>query len=1816
MRTKFQILLMALVLGASTINAATIFVDYSASGSNDGSTWADAYTILQSALDVAVSGDEIWVAKGAYLPTTKVVGTSDRAKAFQMVDGVAIYGGFAGTESAVSERTDYSYGETNETTLSGDFDNNDVVTGSGSTLAITGNGENTYHLFNHPSGYTLTETAVLDGFTLKGGNADGSANPWNDGGAIYNQVGQSPTINNCYFTGNEARDNGACIVNANSADATITNCYFITNLAGVGTTEGGAGGIYNYDSSPQITNCLFYGNRVSGGTNDLGGAIFNNNASNPTITSCTIIENYARSGGGIYNMDNSDPTIINCIIWGNTIGVVGAQIRNNTNSNLTLSYSDIEGGISGGIYSSNGGSTTDGGGNINSDPKFVGSTLNSSHPYSIYGDSPCADVGSDAANSESYDIRGTGFDRKLSKTDGTSGTIDIGAYEYKFNSDPTIVGRYYVDANATGSNNGSNWTNAFTSFQTALDNAVADDEIWVAAGTYKPSSAYDLTNTSRFYHFRMIEGVTIYGGFAGTETASSERTDYGFGDANESILSSDFNGDDVVSGSGSSLSITNNTENSYHVFYHPTGTNLTGSAVLDGFTITGGYADGSPNHTYGSGMFNYGSSPSINYCTFTGNETQDNGGGMFNRSSSAPTITNSTFSKNSATYGGGMYNLAVSPSITYCNFTGNKTSFHGAGMANYSPSSPTITSCNFSENAGAQGAGIFIRESTPTITNCIFISNEATAHGGGLNINICSPNIINCTFAQNSSDTYGGGIYLSFSSSTPTIENSIFWDNTATTAGNEIYNYSSSNPTFSYCNIEGSGGSSSWAGSSFGTDGGNNIDSDPKFVGSSENADHPYLIYGNSPCADAGDTDPNNDEDYDIRGYDYGRKLDKTNGSEGIIDMGAYEYKYGEDPNYPPVIYVDDDKTGNGSSWADAYTSFQSALDEAVSGQEIWVAKGTYKPSQETDGTTDAPREFTFQMINDVEIYGGFAGTETATSQRTNYGSGGDNETTLSGDIGTVNNTSDNCYHVFYHQNGLGLNSTAQLDGFTITKGNADGTYPHYNGGGIYNFNCSPTIINCTFTLNTAVDDGGGLYNYNSSSNITNCTFTYNSAKNAPGIMNNVSSSTISGCSFTYNQDIGSGRGAVYEKNSSSTIKNCDFSNNDANYGAALYFSDGSTSNIINSLFTNNTGSSGGAIYLTTNTSAPTITNCTFANNSAYNGGAVYNNQSATPNFKNCILWNNSATNEGNEVFDWVDSGEPTYSNCDIEGSKPAGVWDTDLGTDDGNNIDFDPLFADAGEDDFRLSSYSPCADVGDNSANSQTNDIRGSGYGRKLDKDDGTSGTIDMGAYEFLTGTDPEYAITTWTGTVTTAWITEENWSGRDTPTMYYNITIPDVTNDPIIATDASANCNNLTINSGATLTIKSTESGTGSLITTGTITNNGTVNVERYVSESVWHLISVPNNVTTANTFAGNYLQTWDETTAAWDDITELTTELNPVQGYGFWGTTKATTYTFTGTPNTGAQTATVTLSNNFPDPEEGNDGANLLGNPYPSSIDWSGLDDTWGAVYYYNGTAYVSWNDGSGDGSQYVPPMQGFFIVTAAAGTFELTNTNRAHSSQAYYKSAKSNSIVLETKSKDYSDKLYISFDGAATAGFDLKYDAYKFQSGTEGLSELYSITGEKILSIDVRPTGEVIQLGFNNSENGIYNIGINEITDISEAILEDTKTETFHNLKTGSYEFIWNIEDNEKRFKLHLDAVGIEEGINVRSNILIYASGQDIYIKGTESGKVMISDIMGRIVMEKNISGSELNTISVNLKTGIYVVMVVNGGNVVTKKVFIK
>ncbi len=285
----------------------------------------------------------------------------------------------------------------------------------------------------------------------------------------------------------------------------------------------------------------------------------------------------------------------------------------------------------------------------------------------------------------------------------------------------------YVDAAATGNSNGSSWNNAYTNLQTALDAAPAGAEIRVASGTYKPTAAPDGSTNNRNKAFHFNKDLVLKGSY-NPGTVNQDFT-------NPSILSGDFNDDDVITGSGSSLSITKNTENAYHVLITA---NLTTAAVIEGFLITGGFANVSAGisyssrnffNDYGGGMYNAFSSPSIVNTVISGNSADFNGGGMYNDTSPS-NIVNTVVSRNSADFGGGVYNDFSSPSMVNTVFSGNSATNNGGGMYNQA-SSPSIVNSTFSGNSATNGSGIYNSStSTLTIYNSVLYGNGVDIEGG------------------------------------------------------------------------------------------------------------------------------------------------------------------------------------------------------------------------------------------------------------------------------------------------------------------------------------------------------------------------------------------------------------------------------------------------------------------------------------------------------------------------------------------------------------------------------------------------------------------------------------------------------------------------------------------------------------------------------------------------------------------------------------------------------------------------------------------------------------------------------------------------------------------------------------------------------------------------------------------------------------------------------------------------------------------------------------------------------------------------------
>ncbi|WP_442267568.1 InlB B-repeat-containing protein [Tenacibaculum sp. ZS6-P6] len=390
-------------------------------------------------------------------------------------------------------------------------------------------------------------------------------------------------------------------------------------------------------------------------------------------------------------------------------------------------------------------------------------------------------------------------------------------------------------------------------------------------------------------------------------------------------------------------------------------------------------------------------------------------------------------------------------------------------------------------------------------------------------------------------------------------------------------------------------------------------------------------------------------------------------------------------------VYVDIDATGNndGSSWADAYTNLQDAIDNTNLPTQIWVAEGTYLP---TSGTGNGR---TFKLENKVaEIYGGFNGTETALNQRDFR----NNITILSGDLNGDDNTninnaeptrSDNSYHVVSLK---GTGNGTVIDGFTIANGNANG---------VNSTSCS------TSPTNQDVGARGGaiiVQPYNAgriNATIQNCTLENNSGSDTAvyAQFNPCGQTNIVG-------DI--------------DFKSCIIRNNYSDSESAFLFAGSqqytqySRGSLVNSVFYNNTSSSAAScVRLVTSSGGNTtgidvdVINSTFANNTGVLGNVFKMERAANSRIKNSIIYGNGSISP----FSITTSGS-SVSNSIVQGGQSGGMSS-------------DPLYTDAANNDFTLQAGSNAIDGGLSSdvPTDITEDLAGN---TRI-----SGGAVDMGAYE-----------------------------------------------------------------------------------------------------------------------------------------------------------------------------------------------------------------------------------------------------------------------------------------------------------------------------------------------------------------------------------------------------------------------------------------------------------------------------------------------------
>jgi hypothetical protein len=1269
--------LAAMAMTASSARAATIFVDADATlGANDGTSWADAYTDLQLALAAATPPDEIWVAEGTYKPHA-----SDITVSFELFDGAVVYGGFDGTEVLLGDRA----GLFDTTILSGDLLDNDPP-GVPDVFAATrdDNSELVVEAF-------ATTSILLDGFTVTGG---GDGTPASGAGMEFLVVSTGTgTVTNCIFRNNGALgiSGGVLALSEVGGSLTISKCTFTENFS----FDQGAG-VYLDGAGILLDQCLVHGNVADGSGGDFGGGIYvvdnfvGSGNGNITIRNCTITDNAATdAGGGIYydSQTSSLLTIQNSIIAGNSAAAGTGQ--NFDDSPFILGIVAASDSLIGGFLLAGPGYPT-----VLAEPNPLFADA-AGGDFGLSGGSPCIDVGDNGVVDGGVTTDFAGDPRFVDDTGtadtgaGTPPIVDMGAFEFQGTTSATQI--IYVDADATGSDDGTSWTHAYETVQDALANlnATGHSEIRVAEGMYYPDEGSGQVDDDRTSTFTLTSLTQLYGGYAGFGEADPDLRDPV---AHVTVLSGDIQQDDCCSKVGFFI-------NTHHVV---TANGVNSTTVLDGFTVENGNTE--PPLDRGGGLLAVGGSPQVANCIFSRSEAGDAGGGAY-------------------------VSGAQQSSFRNCLFVANQT-------------------------IGTGGAGLYVVDSHVDVVNCVFKSNLAfVGIGGGIYLarytgGLFNQRIVNCTFAENFAGVVAGGLFDDnggIPGPGPLIANSIFWGNFSSSS--ETFDQENSQIVANDADV-------SFSIIQFldGFSGNNNVADDPFFVDPGgldgfPSADDDVRVLAGSPAIDAGSADvlaaefpavttdlagnPRNVDDPGIT-----RPAPAT-----ALDMGAYEF---QGTTSAPILYVDDSAGGanDGSSWTDAFTTLQAALAAAAPNTmtQIWVAAGTYEPDS-GGGQTPGDRAATFQLSSFVELYGGFAGGETMLSERNPLINEailtgdllGDDPPTFPGQFGVA--SAENSFHVVTCSS---VNSSAILDGFTVIGGRANGvTTAEQRGGGMYNTNCRAQVRNCKFESNLALDIGAGMYNESVTTlTVDVCVFRLNVAGRGGG-MGSVDQGTrpqVNASRFLLNGATNGTQG---------------FGTNGPGDGAGVYNRDCDML-ITNSEFAHNEGNNRGGGMANVDASEDmtiTVVNCTFAENKTIDpldGAGMwsqYGNASLTT-IDNSIFWENSA-------FGASPAGESDQILSSALGTdvRFSLIWGL-AGFAGNGNIDADPLFLDTNgaddfagsvDDDFTLLFESPAIDAGDNdpaNALGLTTDLKGKT--RFFDDEDtvdtgnGTAPIVDMGAIEF----------------------------------------------------------------------------------------------------------------------------------------------------------------------------------------------------------------------------------------------------------------------------------------------------------------------------------------------------------------------------------------------------------------------------------------------------------------------------------------------------
>ena len=1225
-----------------------IYVSTESKGDKNGSSWDNATSQLQTAMNLAMTMEpqpEIWIKKGSY-----TFANNNAWSMISIMPGTNLYGGFNGDENPSTFNKDDRDLFINKTIL---------------------DAKNEARFIDQLTDFENDKKAVIDGFTVKNGNAEGfyvSRVPssltaaFEDefvGGAL--RLKDNVTVSHCDIYNNVSNNGGAIYANNTNNDKNIVVSYskIHDNYA---HDEGGALSIhrnYVWMDTPRdsIINC-----EISNNKSDRFGGM---SIRMMRVIGSTIVSNNSE----MYSYDtltsnNNNNEYLNCIIWGNIGRNYPSQIEGHDNK---YKYCAIHGGYTGE-------------GNIKLDKYNTGDDPNANYvsfinpenrAYQPMNTSVVIDSGNNAFAVGDKDLSG--------KERIADGVVDMGAYEagcinhkhlkvianekYVFYGDTLRESGYYsrqwtpennscdslvtldlevrmiwfVTMEGAGKKDGSSWDDAMANIQSAINaasasNSQAKKQVWVKRGTY-------MGNGSSIQAFQIKPGVELYGGFSGDERNGIEFDERDLV-ANETILS----------GASSQRVIGNHS--AYNDF------NVNDNAIIDGFTIKDGY------------------------------NTKE-GGGVYIRN--FVKIRNCIIKNNQGGKGAGIY-ADNKCEITDCKIYGNTALTQGGGV--YCKSS-TLTYCEINNNlidniesSAKYGGGIYGENAT--INNCLIANNSVltdNSYGGGMYIGVSGlpSQLLNCTVVNNFSYYLGGGVYSSNYGSNNEFINCIIWGNKTNLNTQQVAVSASNVPIYvRYCAIQ--GGAAGIGTIKLTAENSDDMFS-PRFVSPTEQVGANYWggdwrIKEGSICVNMGERlEYMIEQDLD----------DMTRVRQDRIDIGAYETDYTNNftiyPDEHNIIYVKKDNAGSdmtGSSWNNAINDLQFALNFAADNDnhpKVWIAKGTYTGN-------GWPYVDAFIGLNGIDIYGGFYGNEEYDydiSQRDLV----NNATILDGQ--NIQRTLHQAHNSHFKYS-LDPMHYAIYDGLTIRNG-----FVYINGGGNV-YMRKGELRNSIIENGVAItgDNDGVIFN-----------------KGGAGVLAESTDITVINAIIRNNKAINAYGGGYY---GGLTFKNTLFNNNsaitDAEYGRAE-------------------AAEGGAGYSNAYSRAKHY-NSTIVNNFATNvcGGAMNYNS-----IYNSIIWGNRIEGDVTANIDVKGSEFYYDDDVHCSAVEGGIIGDGNITLNASNSGSHDvnyPMFVNPtpvagsgnyGNGDWRLQSGSVCVNRGTTTALITDTDIEGNS---RIIND-----SIDMGAYE-----------------------------------------------------------------------------------------------------------------------------------------------------------------------------------------------------------------------------------------------------------------------------------------------------------------------------------------------------------------------------------------------------------------------------------------------------------------------------------------------------